>query len=593
MTRSSTASTDVDPQIEYQRRLTSARAVAVAVGQRQRWLSNLRLAVFAAGLAVGWFVFGVELVGPGWIVPPVLVFLALVIAHDQAIRARVRAERTADVYDHGLARLEDRWRGRGPEGNEFRDPAHPYAEDLDLFGEGSLFQLICTARTPAGAKRIADWLRAAATTSEIRERQMAVEELRERLDLREDLALLGEETSTRLDPAALVHWGGGLPAGVARAQRVTGAILALVSLATLSAWTFTGTGPVPFLFALAVQTGFAAYLRPRIRPILAAVERPTRDLSLLRELLARLEAEPMQSPRLVALHSSLETDGVPPSQRIAQLVRLVDLLDARRNQLFAPIAALLLWGTQLGLAIETWRARYGPELAGWLDAASEMEALCALAAYAYEHPRDPFPEIVEKGPLFDGRDLGHPLLPESSCIRNHLRLDGERRAFVVSGSNMSGKSTLLRTAGTNALLALAGAPVRASSLRLSPLTVAASIRVTDSLQDGISHFYAEILRLRQVVDLASDGPSVLFLLDEILHGTNSHDRRIGAAAVVRALIARGALGLVTTHGSSAVESWAGFANRRGPSRPSKKRRESSSDSSVAKYWTAQSTYSFE
>jgi DNA mismatch repair ATPase MutS len=206
-----------------------------------------------------------------------------------------------------------------------------------------------------------------------------------------------------------------------------------------------------------------------------------------------------------------------------------------------------LWSTQLALAIESWRVAYGDRLASWLAAAGEFEALCALAGYAYERPADAFPEILDSGRLFDATALGHPLLPEDRCVRNDVRIGDGCRALVVSGSNMSGKSTLLRSIGTNAVLALAGAPVCARRLSLSPLSIGASIRVNDSLQQGTSRFYAEIKRLYQIVELAREPRPVLFLLDEVLHGTNSHDRRIGAEAVVRGLLEHGAVGLLTTH----------------------------------------------
>jgi DNA mismatch repair ATPase MutS len=177
----------------------------------------------------------------------------------------------------------------------------------------------------------------------------------------------------------------------------------------------------------------------------------------------------------------------------------------------------------------------------------EFEALGSLASYAYEHPQDPFPELVEDGACFEGEGLGHPLIPEARSVRTDLRLSGDLCVLIVSGSNMSGKSTLLRTLGTNTVLALAGAPVRARRLRLAPLQLGASIRVQDSLQAGASRFYAEITRLRQIVRLTEGALPVLYLLDEILHGTNSHDRRIGAEGVVRGLIERGAIGLITTH----------------------------------------------
>jgi len=222
-------------------------------------------------------------------------------------------------------------------------------------------------------------------------------------------------------------------------------------------------------------------------------------------------------------------------------------LDARRNQLFAPLAAIVLWATQLTRSIEAWRAECGASVARWLATVGEIEALCAFATFAYEHPGHPFPEIKEGAALFESDGLGHPLLPTLRCVRNDLRLGGDLRVLVVSGSNMSGKSTLLRSVGANALLALAGAPVCAHRLRLSPLALGASMRIQDSLETGTSRFYAEITRMRRMIERASDGVPLLFLLDEILAGTNSHDRRIGAEAVVRGFVERGAIGLVTTH----------------------------------------------
>ena len=239
--------------------------------------------------------------------------------------------------------------------------------------------------------------------------------------------------------------------------------------------------------------------------------------------------------------------GLRPSRAVAGLRRRVDLLDSRRNQLFAGIAALTMWDVHCALAIETWRATHGHAVAAWLTAVAELEALSFVAGFAWEHPDDVYPEIVEGEVRFEAEGLGHPLMPEARCVRNDVTLGGPIRMLIVSGSNMSGKSTLLRAAGLNAVLALAGAPVRAARLRLSHLSVGATLRIRDSVQEGTSRFYAELVRLRELVRIA-DGPvPLLFLLDEILHGTNSHDRRRGAAAVVSGLVERGAVGLVTTH----------------------------------------------
>ena len=297
----------------------------------------------------------------------------------------------------------------------------------------------------------------------------------------------------------------------------------------------------------AVQGLVGWRLRHRVRDADRAVAGHGPDLELLATVLERFEREPLASPLLARLHAHMVAGARRPSRAVRRLRLWVDLLDSRRNQFFAPFASLTMWGAHCALAIEAWRARHGGSVEGWLAAVGQLEALCSLAGYAWEHPADVYPDIDERETRFEAEALGHPLIPEARCVRNDVALGGDVRVLIVSGSNMSGKSTLLRAVGTNAVLALAGAPVRAARLRLSPLSVGATLRIRDSLQEGTSRFYAELVRLRDLVRIA-DGPvPLLFLLDEILHGTNSHDRRHGAAAVVRGLVQRGAVGLVTTH----------------------------------------------
>ncbi|MCG8590077.1 MAG: DNA mismatch repair protein MutS [Proteobacteria bacterium] len=541
----STVASDVSA--EYARRRDLHAEQAAGLEQRGRWLSHARLVAFVTAAAGAWFAFGVRVVAAGWVAVPALAFVALVVVHDRVLRRRRRAERAMSHYEAGLARLEDRWMGSGESGERYADAKHLYAADLDLFGPGSVFEKLCSARTRAGQDRLAAWLCEASPPDVVRERQAAVEELRGELDLREDLALVGERVEARLAPEALRDWGAAGVSPPAPAARGLAPVLAGTAVVSLFGWILFGWGPTPFALALAAEAGFAWRWRARVSPILADVGRPMRDLDLLAELLERLEATRFTSPRLVALRASLDTDGVPPSKRIARLRWLVDLADSRRNQFFLPISALLLVGTQVALAVEAWRRTCGPALGRWLEAAGEIEALCSIAGYAYEQPQDPFPQLVAGPARLEARGLGHPLLPLSRVVRNDVSLAREPQALIVSGSNMSGKSTLLRSLGVNAVLAQAGAPVRAEALQLSPLGIGASIQVHDSLQEGASRFYAEITRLRQIVDAAEGERPLLFLLDEILHGTNSHDRRVGAEAVVRGLLARGALGLVSTH----------------------------------------------
>jgi DNA mismatch repair ATPase MutS len=239
---------------------------------------------------------------------------------------------------------------------------------------------------------------------------------------------------------------------------------------------------------------------------------------------------------------------MPASASIRQLRRLIGLSEWQRDAVFVPVAIALLWGPHLAWAIDGWRRKHGGDIRRWLQTIGEFEAFSSLAAYGYEHPADPFPEIESSAAaVFDGRGLGHPLIANAHMVRNDVQFTLPTRLFVVSGSNMSGKSTLLRTVGVNTVLALAGAPVRAAQLRLSSFSIGATLRIQDSLLEGRSRFYAEITRIREVTDLTRGSRPVLFLLDELFHGTNSHDRLIGAAGVLSALLERGAIGLITTH----------------------------------------------
>jgi hypothetical protein len=388
-----------------------------------------------------------------------------------------------------------------------------------------------------GEETLADWLRIPASLEEVHARHAAVEELRTRLDLREELSLLGSELPEGLDWGEFKAWSHSKPILTSVRNRLVAILLMILAIAVFGGCLW---GLAPFLFGLVLvgEAGFWLSLRREIREVIGPMELMGPELTRLAKFLKRLEAQHFASPRLRRLHAALEFGGQPSSQRITKLACLISLIQP---------AYFLLWIPLLAFQIETWRKTYGQAIAGWLVAIGEFEALCALAAYAFDNPADPFPELTGDCPWFEAEGLRHPLLPRDRCVANDVHLADDLRVLVVSGSNMSGKSTLLRTVGVNAVLALAGAPVRARRLRLSPLAVGATIRIQDSLQAGQSRFYVEITRLRQLVDIAKGPMPLLFLLDEILHGTNSHDRRVGAEAVVRSLVERGSIGLVTTH----------------------------------------------
>lgn len=483
-----------------------------------------------------------------WLALPGLAFLTLVIVHSRVSDRIERARRGRAWYEHGLARISGDWPGRGPDGRRFLD-GQLFARDVDLFGPGSVFQLLNTARTEAGEDTLAGWLLAGAPPDEIRARQAAVDELRPLIDFRESVAVtaVAENTSRTGGPR---QWADTPPARFPQGIGLLFAIVGVTSAALLVATFRAMIDGRIFLLWLILQLSLIVLFWRRSAAALADIDTAAHDLMLLSAVLERIEAQDFQCARLRRVRESLRTDGVLPSRRIAELLRLITALDSTRNQIAAPFAWLLMLPPALTVAIDRWHTRHAGAIATWLQAAGDVEAFAALATYAYEHPDDPFPTIVDASPrpIFDATSLGHPLIPEATAVRNDVALGGDQpHLLLVSGSNMSGKSTLLRAIGVNVVLGLCGAPVRATSLRLSPMALGTSLRIDDSLQAGHSRFYAEILRIRTIVDLTRQSTSVLFLLDEMLAGTNSHDRRIGAEAIIRTLVAHGAIGLVTTH----------------------------------------------
>ena len=541
-----------DPRAEYRRRFDEGRELAARLARRDDAIGNARLGLFLAATALGALAWRGDL-GPSWAVAALAGFVVLLVVHGRVIADRRKAEGRVALHERGLARLDGRWSGVGVPGTRFLDEEHPYAADLDLFGVGSVFERLCSARTSSGEAVLASWLLNPATPGEIAARREAVVELRPRLGLREDLALLGDDVRAGVAPEGLASWGATPQRKARRSTRLLILAVTLLTVGSLVAWLSENMRGPTFLGLLVAEVAIAATFARRTTRAVAGVEDRSAELLTLAGLLARIERESFDSPRLRELKSGLGGDGPPASERIGKLAGLVRWLEARHNVYFALFSSLLLWKTQVGLAIESWRATEGESIARWLEVVGQFEALGSLAGYAFENPSDPFAEIAEEGPIYEGDAIGHPLLPGSSCVRNDLRLGGDLRVLAVSGSNMSGKSTWLRTLGVNAVLAQAGAPVRAKWLRISPLRIGGTLRVHDSLQAGRSRFYAEILRLKQLVEMAGGSPPLFFLVDEILHGTNSHDRLQGAQAVIRGLSDRGAIGLFTTHDLALAE----------------------------------------
>ncbi|MGA3190151.1 MAG: DNA mismatch repair protein MutS [Bryobacteraceae bacterium] len=526
----------------------------LARAQRQySQFGNARLATGIAALAVAGFSIGVAMISPLWLIAPLVVFVILAIVLHRLDRDREAAARGVAYYEKAIGRTEDRWIGKGNQGERFRDSKHVYADDLDLFGRGSLFELLSTARTGAGERTLAEWLLAPGEREEVAARQEAVVELRPLIDLREDIALMGEDIRAAVDARGLARWGVAPEVHFFKGARLIAPVLATAAVVTLGGFFAQRFSAAPFLIVVLAEMILGFAVRPGVGQVKESVAAPAYELRMLALLLERLEQERFTSARLKGLVAQLQIEGTTASRRIKRLTRLIELLDSAENMFFRPVAAMLIWTAQFAMAVEAWRTANGPYIGTWIAAVGEFEALCSLSTYAFERPDATFPQLELTGPLFDADALRHPLIPAAVAVANDVQIGKGTCLWIVSGSNMSGKSTLMRAVGLNAVLAWAGAPVACARLSISALRIGASMSTHDSLADNRSRFYAEISRLRDVVELARSGHPTLFLLDELLSGTNSHDRRIGAEAVVRGLVERGAIGLVSTHDLALAE----------------------------------------
>ena len=567
-TQSQESSTGADsgPGAEYRRRLSALEREESVLKKRDGHYVAAKIAVMVVGaLAAAWLV----KYAPSRLslLVIVLAIFALVFALHERVLRRLRTSRQRKgFYERGLARLDGRWPGTGRQGDQFLEASHPYARDLDLFGKGGLFELICTARTSAGEQRLAEWLLAAAPLEEIAARQAAVAELAPRTDFQERMALAAEDVQAESEraPETLAAWA---ESGRATAPGWTRLVfLALAACWALSVllWLLSRLDALPLWHWGVLALGFTAVnaslsyaWRKRTDAGANAVEAAGHELPLLAAVFHAIEQEQFASAKLAGLQARLKSAGLPPSRAIAKLNTCREWIVSAHNLMVRSVDPVVFWKQQWVWFAHTWRGRYGSSVRGWMNAAAEIEALLALAIFASEHPEYVFPKFVAEGPYIDAEELAHPLI-QGQAVGNNVRLgkapsdfipDSEPgiRLIIISGPNMAGKSTFTRSVGVNALLAQAGAPVRARRMALSELQVAASICVLDSLQGGLSRFYAEITRLKQIYDLTAKDLPVLFLLDELLSGTNSHDRRAGTESIVRGLLRHRAIGIVTTH----------------------------------------------
>jgi hypothetical protein len=546
-------------------------ARAAGLARRSSLVSNLRGLSFGAFVvSLGFVLFSSERVTAGVVTLLALVtFVVLVVLHARVIDAENEARRFMLVNEDALARVTGAWRKLPHTGAALTEASRPFADDLDLFGKSSLFQRICTAHTRFGQGRLAELLTVAPEPDEVRARQRAVRALAPELEIRQELEALALGLSDRLatgkraasltggtpstpttpDPEPLLAWAESEPE--IRPRRALVAVARVLPVVTVAGIVAHGAFGLPLLawtIPLFLQVALIWATRRSTLRVFGAVS--TTEGTFLRygtmlELLERLD---LDADLVQALRGGLTSLGSKPSRAMREFRNRVSWLDLRHNGLIHPFANLfLLWDFHCVVALEGWQVAYGKVVRGWFRALGELEALCSLAALAHDEPEFTFPEVSGGPARFVASELGHPLIEAPQRVANDVVLPEPGTALLVTGSNMSGKSTLLRAMGLAAVLAFAGAPVCARRLEISVSMLRTSIRVRDSLESGVSHFYAELAKLKAVMAATDQGQAVLFLLDEVLHGTNSRERQIGARWLLAELLSRGAIGVVSTH----------------------------------------------
>lgn len=511
-------------------------------------LTALTLALLAAALRLSW---------PGW--PILLTFAAILVAlrfYHRDRREHDRLLRRIGFYDQALARLDGSQPQSGHTGEDFRPPVHLYDRDLAILGPDSLFGLLATVRTGVGQRGLAHDLLHLPSREQTLERQRAIQELAPKTDLREQIHLLGLNQFQQVAATFFDHWLEDPPPAFHPAFRY----VLVATSALISAGIFAGvfhlvtwsTLAPNLAVVLALQSTIGFYLRSRAFPILKESVGLSNQMQMFRDGLALLQTTSFTSPRLIALQliSRDPHNAVPALNKLqGQFV----LVEQRTKGLFLIASLLLSAGTHTAISIANWKRRHAASMKHWLTAWAEFESLNAYATYAYEHPENVYPAILPSTTaVFEATGLAHPLLP-AAAVTNDIALNAASSLYLISGSNMAGKSTLLRAIGLNAILAANGAPVRATAARLSPLNIGASIALTDSLAEGKSKFLAEVERLHAILQLTAGSTPVLFLIDEIFSGTNSLDRRIAAEAVAAALLRSHAIGTLSTHDLTITE----------------------------------------
>lgn len=540
----------IKPELSYRQRISDLNIKLNTLLKRKQLLGWARFGVLAMAVLLIWLVSSY-----GIFVSAVIFFIGLAIflfavrkdlVNKEAISHH---ERLIAINEQELLYLQHKYTHQ-KDGSEFYKDEHPYAGDLDIFGRASLYQYINRSHSQQGNQLLADWLRAPATPAIILSRQKAAQELMQQTNWRQELQAHGSSsTITVATEKKMEEWLKEDNQFIdKKIWQIVRYILPVASTGTLIAFLYDIITYQRFLQSLLVFTIIAFAITRMIVPLYRKLNKITGQMEVLSNSIACIEQAEFKDPLLVELKHQFHSGSNKASQQIMQLKNIFNRFDYRLNPVvFIPLNIFLLWDLQQVLQLEKWKQKNNQQINHWFHSLAELEALNSIATLAFNHSHWSFPQIKTDEPTFVAEQLGHPLIDDQKNVLNDFSTIGKEQINLITGSNMAGKSTFLRSVGVNMVLAAMGAPVCAKQLTVTPLKVMSSMRIKDNLEESTSTFYAELKKLKQIIDAVNNNDAVFILLDEILRGTNSNDRHTGSKALIKQLLHHKATGILATH----------------------------------------------
>ena len=535
----------------YQEKLDNAQQENEHISKKILHISLLRISIFIAGFIGLCFAYAQEgMIIGGILVATLVPFLLLVKLHNRLYHQKDWCETSIRHYQAELASLEND-HSAFDGGKEWIDASHPFSLDLDVFGERSLFQFLNRTCTPFGKETLSRWLRQPLDEKEaIETRQQAIKELSKYPDFRETFRITGclyknnetgiKDLKTWIEAPSVFlqkksnQW-------ICWAVPCINILLFVLGMMDILSMSWFGLVFCTFVIA-------SSKLVRRITRIQESYNKTLKMLSTYARLIELADKQPMESALLVSLKQKFESNQLKAPKVLGMLAKELDRLDLRNNLiLYALLEGSIFWQLRQMLRIERWKQEHGTHLLQWLEALGKLDALCALGTFAFNHPEYTYPSLTDEPFVFQAKDMGHPLMPRQQCVVNDADIPQRPYFLIITGANMAGKSTYLRTIGCNYILACIGAPVCCSSLHVYPAHLMTSLRTSDSLANNESYFFAELKRLQQILERLKSGEEMFIILDEILKGTNSMDKQKGSFSLVKQLLQLKANGIIATH----------------------------------------------